>query len=75
VTKTGFSFARFLDTPVNFPTELHEWINRSFVAFRELQLCILMESFRPLFNRACTERDGYPGHGNRTIKTNDDSNI
>lgn len=61
VTKTGFSFARFLDTPVNFPTELHEWINRSFVAFRELQLCILMESFRPLFNRARTQRDEYPG--------------
>ena len=57
VNKKGFSFAKFLDTPVNSPTELHEWINRSFVAFRELQLSILMENFRPLFNRGCTQRD------------------
>jgi hypothetical protein len=38
VKKKGFSFAKFLETPVNnFSTELHEWINRSFVTFRELQ--------------------------------------
>jgi hypothetical protein len=59
VNKRGFSFTKFLDTPVNSPTELHEWINRSFVAFRELQLSILMENFRPLFNRGCTQRDGH----------------
>jgi hypothetical protein len=59
VNKKGFSFTKFLETPVDAPTELHEWINRSFVAFRELQLSILMESFRPLFNRGCTQRDVY----------------
>jgi hypothetical protein len=37
VNKKGFSFAKSLETPVNVPTELHEWIIRSFVAFRELQ--------------------------------------
>jgi hypothetical protein len=57
VNKKAFSFTKFLDTPVNSPTELHESINRSFVAFRELQLSILMENFRPLFNRGCTQRD------------------
>jgi hypothetical protein len=57
VNKRGFSFSTFLDTPVNFPAELHEWINRSFVAFRELQLSILMENFRPLFSRGCTQGD------------------
>jgi hypothetical protein len=57
VNKKDFSFTEFLDTPVNFPTELHEWINRCFVAFRELQLCILMENFRPLFSRGCTHHD------------------
>jgi hypothetical protein len=51
VNQKGFSFIKCLDAPVDFPTELYEWINRSFLAFRELQLCILMESFRPLFNR------------------------
>jgi hypothetical protein len=56
VNKKGFSFVKFLNTPVNFPTELHEWINRSFIAVRGLQVCILMENFRPLFNRMRTER-------------------
>jgi hypothetical protein len=57
VDKKGFSFTKFLETPVNASTELHEWINRSFVAFRELQLSILMERFRPLFSRQCTQRE------------------
>jgi hypothetical protein len=57
VNKKGFSFTKFLDAPVNTPTELHEWINRSFVAFRELQLSILMENFRPLFSRGRIQRD------------------
>jgi hypothetical protein len=60
VSRKGFSFTKFLDTPVKFPTELHEWINRSFVAFRELQLSILMENFRPLFSRRCAQRDVHP---------------
>lgn len=51
VNQRGFSFIKCLDRPVDFPTELYEWIDRSFLAFRELQLCILMESLRPLFNR------------------------
>lgn len=58
VNSKGFSFTKFLDTPVNSPTELHEWINRSFVALRELQVCVLMENFRPLFN---TQRDLHSG--------------
>jgi hypothetical protein len=61
VNRKGFSFSKFLDTSVNFPTELHEWINRSFVTFRELQLSILMEDFRPLFNPRRTKQDTYLG--------------
>lgn len=57
VNRRDFSFAKFLDTPANFSTELHEWINRSFVAFRELQLSILMENFRPLFNAEYAKGD------------------
>lgn len=56
VNRKGFSFTKFLDTPVSSSTELHEWINRSFVALRELQLCVLMENFRPLFH---TQRDAH----------------
>jgi hypothetical protein len=61
IDKKGFSFIRLLETPANFPTELHEWINRSFIAFRELQVCVLMENFRPLFNRMRTQRDVQSG--------------
>jgi hypothetical protein len=61
INKKGFSFIKFLETPTNFPTELHEWVNRSFIAFRELQVCVLMENFRPLFNRMRTQRDVYSG--------------
>jgi hypothetical protein len=61
INKKGFSFIKFLETPTNFPTELHEWINRSFIAFRELQVCVLMENFRPLFNRMRTQRDVHSG--------------
>jgi hypothetical protein len=57
VSKKSFSFTKFLDTPVNFPTELHEWIKQSFIAFRDLQLCILMENFRPLFHPKSTQGD------------------
>jgi hypothetical protein len=57
VNKRDFSFTKFLDTPDNVQNELGEWINRSFVAFRELQLSILMENFRPLFSRGYTQRD------------------
>ena len=56
VNRNSFSFTKFLDTPVNFPTELHEWINRSFIAFRELQLSVLLEDFRPLFNGRAVEQ-------------------
>jgi len=60
INKKGFSFIKFLETPANFPTELHEWINRSFIAFRELQVC-MMENFRPLFNSMRTQRDMHSG--------------
>ncbi len=50
VNRSGFSFAQFLDTPNSFSTELHQWISRSFVAMRELQLRMLMEDLRPLFD-------------------------
>jgi hypothetical protein len=59
VNKRDFSFTKFLDTPDNVLNELREWINRSFVAFRELQLSILIENFRPLFSRGCTQRDAH----------------
>jgi hypothetical protein len=58
INRNSFSFTEFLYTSVNFPTEVHEWINRCFISFRELQLCILMEDFRPLFNRQRTHRLG-----------------
>jgi hypothetical protein len=59
--RRDFSFMKCLDTPVDFPTELYEWIGRSFLAFRELQLCILMENFRPLFTRGRIQRDARSG--------------
>jgi len=61
VNRRGFSFIKCLDTPVDLPTELYEWLDRSFLAFRELQLCILMENFRPLFTRGRTQRDARSG--------------
>jgi hypothetical protein len=57
VSRNDFSFIKFLDQPVDFPTELHDWINRSFVAIRELQLGILVEDFRSLFNRRRAKPD------------------
>jgi hypothetical protein len=61
VNKKDFSFTKIWDTPVNCSTELQEWVDRSFLAFRELQLCILMETFRPLFNPRRTQRDVHSG--------------
>ena len=61
VNKKDFSFTKVRGTPANFPADLHEWIDQTFLAFRELQLCILMENFRPLFNRRRTERDVHSG--------------
>jgi hypothetical protein len=49
INKPGFSFADYLHKPAQYPTELHTWINRSFIAFRDLELRLLLEEFRTLF--------------------------
>lgn len=49
IKKPGFSFAEYLQRPSPHPTELHTWISRSFVAFRDLELRLLLEDFRTLF--------------------------
>lgn len=50
IDRKGFSFARFLERPVVSPTELHLWINRILVDFRTLDLRLLFEQIRPVFD-------------------------
>ena len=52
VDRRRFSFAGFLAKPVNHPTPLHEWIGRAFVAFRDLELRLMMSEFAPFFRPA-----------------------
>jgi len=46
IDKPTFSFVSFLNTPADTPTELHAWIKRIFVEFRELELRLLLDKLR-----------------------------
>ena len=46
IDKPSFSFAEFWAKPVDNPTEIHIWLKRIFLEFRELELRFLLESLR-----------------------------
>jgi hypothetical protein len=49
IDRNTFSFAKFLRKPVDVPTELHHWIKRIFLEFRELELRLLLQDLRSSF--------------------------
>ena len=46
VDKAGFSFDDYLERPADMRTELHQWIERVFVEFRELELRLLLRELK-----------------------------
>jgi hypothetical protein len=46
VDRPGFSFDDYLERPDGVRTELHEWIERVFVEFRELELRLLLRELK-----------------------------
>ena len=46
VDKPGFSFDDYLERATTMRTELHEWIERVFVEFRELELRLLLRELK-----------------------------
>ena len=46
VDKPGFSFDDYLERPGDMRTELHDWIDRVFVEFRELELRLLLRELK-----------------------------
>ncbi len=46
VDKPGFSFADYLERKTAMRTELHEWIDRVFVEFRQLELRLLLRDLK-----------------------------
>ena len=42
----GFSFDDYLERQTHMRTELHEWIERVFVEFRELELRLLLRDLK-----------------------------
>lgn len=46
VDKPGFSFDDYLERPTGMRTELHEWIERVFMEFRELELRLLLRELK-----------------------------
>ncbi len=46
VDRPGFSFDDYLDRHAGERTELHEWIERAFVEFRELELRLLLRELK-----------------------------
>jgi hypothetical protein len=51
VDKPGFSFDDYLERQAATRTELHEWIERSFVEFRELELRLLLRDLKSSLTR------------------------
>jgi hypothetical protein len=49
IDRHSFTFGGFLAKPVEIQTELHEWIKRIFIEFRELELRLLLENLRSTF--------------------------
>jgi hypothetical protein len=52
IDRPGFSFAEYVEKHAEFPTGLHAWIVRAFIAFRDLELRLMLEEFGTLFQRA-----------------------
>ena len=52
IDRPGFSFADYVEKHAEFPTGLHAWISRAFIAFRDLELRLMLEEFGALFERA-----------------------
>jgi hypothetical protein len=52
INRPGFSFADYVEKHAEFPTGLHAWITRSFIAFRDLELRLMLQEFGTLFERA-----------------------
>lgn len=50
--RPGFSFADYAHKHAGAPTSLHAWITRAFIGFRDLELRLMLEDFRPLFATA-----------------------
>jgi hypothetical protein len=46
VDKPGFSFDDYLERQTGMRTELHEWIERTFMEFRELELRLLLRDLK-----------------------------
>ena len=46
VDRPGFSFDDYRERPTDTRTELHEWIERVFVEFRELELRLLLRELK-----------------------------
>jgi hypothetical protein len=46
VERPGFSFDDYLERHAGERTELHEWIERAFVEFRELELRLLLRELK-----------------------------
>ena len=46
VDRPGFSFDDYLDRHTGARTELHEWIDRVFVEFREMDLRLLLRELK-----------------------------
>jgi hypothetical protein len=52
IQRPSFSFADYVEKHAEFPTGLHSWISRAFIAFRDLELRLMLEEFGTLFQRA-----------------------
>ena len=46
IDKPSFSFAEFWAKPVDNPTEIHTWLKRIFLEFRELELRFCSRTLR-----------------------------
>lgn len=52
VERPGFSFAAYLAEVADAPTGLSAWIGRIFIAFRDLELRLMLEQFGEFFRKA-----------------------
>jgi hypothetical protein len=52
IDRPNFSFAEYVEKHAEFPTGLHAWISRAFIAFRDLELRLMMEEFGALLHRS-----------------------
>ncbi|MEO8669068.1 MAG: hypothetical protein ABI399_11170, partial [Bauldia sp.] len=52
IDRPNFSFAEYVEKHAEFPTGLFAWITRAFIAFRDLELRLMLEEFGALLQRA-----------------------